>query len=278
MSRFFGALLGALLTVSVVQADSVTRAATPSLFIAPGSVQTLPQDPVPALGAIVPTRFVPTAPDIAANIETQSDINAFGFACGPVMSVTSKPGALLDIAISAPCKPDERVTINHAGLSFQVALSLTGAAQVMLPALAEKAVIDTIFEDQTRLTYQATVPDLNEYARFAIGWGQPHAQLVAQAPRHLPIAAFRLGEGEGQVQILSHHIDPEARAGVIRLSIHAQVTPENCNHSQQAHVVEAKPHDQALSYDLELVQPGCGRIGDNLVLKNILPDLKLAAN
>lgn len=276
MSRFFSALLGAFTAlITTAQAETVTRAPAPPLLVMPEIGQTSPT----SFGDLPAWPVAETAPPIAGRVAAQSDISAFGFPCTVKMDVAPKRGALLDIAISAPCKPYETVRILHAGLSFDVGLSLTGQAQVTMPAMAYSSEIDTIFEDQTRLSTPVVMPELAEYVRIAVGWDHLDARIEGDAPRFLPLDAYVLGDGPGRVlQILSHHLDPESRSGVIRLSVRSEVTAQNCKASQQAQVLQHFPGTPATRYSMELAKPGCHRIGDNLVLKNILPDMKLAAN
>lgn len=280
MSRFLGALLGAvLLHIGAVSAETVTRATAPPLLLVPPTIPAFPDMPVQSLAPMAPVNMADDPDPIKDALARQSDISAFGFACDQTMTLTPRPGGMLDLVISAPCKPGAMVEVRHAGLVFDVTLSNTGKQQVTVPALEFQARIDTVFADGGQLSAKAVVPELVDYARIAVGWDTAAATFRGTAPRGLQVEELTLGDANGRnVQILSYHIDPERRSGVIRLTVQKAVTAQNCASAQRADVVRHLPGQPVTRYGLRLAGPGCDRVGDNLVLNNILPDLKLAAN
>jgi len=280
MSRFLSALLGALLMYNgTVSADTVTRGTAPPLLIAPPVIPDLPDMPVQRLNSVVPVSLADDPEPIKGALARQSDISAFGFPCEQTLTLSPVSGGMLDVTISAPCKPGAVVEVRHAGLAFDVTLSNTGSYHTSVPALAHPARIDTVFPDQSEVSAMAEVPDNAEFARIAIGWDVAAATVQGSAPRGLQLAEVTLGDGMGRiVQVLSYHIDPERRSGVIRLSVQGAVTAQNCMTGQQAEVVRHLPGQPVTRYGLKIAGPGCDRVGDNLVLNNVLADLKLAAN
>ncbi len=215
-----------------------------------------------------------------ATVDAQADANAFGIPCAETLQVKPMQDALLSVTISAPCRPEEKVQVSYAAVVFDVSLSMTGEVTFEMPAMAYHAEIDSIFDDYSLVSTKVVAPELKDFVRVALAWdGVTKAQLKGEAPRHLPINVITLGDGSGRtVDVLSHHIDPDARSGVIRLSMVAAVTDQNCGVPRKGHVVQHMPEVPELRYDLVLAVAGCDRVGTNLELKNILQDLKLASN
>lgn len=222
----------------------------------------------------------PARPNLSTRVAEQADISAFGFACGAEVSVEGTKNAMIELSIKAPCKPDQIATVQYSDLSFDQALSMTGEAQLTLPALGDQDILRVTFEDGQSLQSHVKTPEIDAFARVAISWDGPvPPRLNGTAPRHLPIEITRLGDGSGRVlQVLSHHLDPDEKSGVIRLGMLTEVTSKNCGHTQAGKVVQQTPGLPQLRYALKLAAAGCDQIGRNLELKNILQDLKLASN
>lgn len=217
---------------------------------------------------------------IGASTDAQANISAFGVPCEINMQATPMPDAMFAVSIDAPCRPAENIAIHYAGLTFDVATTVMGRAGFDLPAMASSASLESFFDDGTQLSALLETPDLSEYARVAVAWTQAlDMRLVAHAPRHMPVKVYSLGLAEGRsIQILSHHQSPEARRAVIRLGVEAPITTQNCGQERHAKVRHLQPNMPPISYELMLAPTPCDRVGGNLELKNILQDLKLAAN
>lgn len=280
VSAIFGALVYSTTIFSGAWADSLAMA-----LPAP-----LPRiaAPLPDLPGLHPTMLEHpsgathrmTGAGVQDIVKEQADINAFGFPCTATMRVIPADNAMLNVTISVPCKPNHVVALTFEGLSIDLTLSMTGEARIEIPALAYENTIDVVIDKQTSLSATATTPDLGSFVRVALGWSDASSPtLGGKAPRHLPIDVTTLGDGTGRIaQVLSHHVDPEARKGVIRLGMTLPVTLKNCATAQSGHVVQYLPGLPQLRYGLTLAPAGCDQVGRNLELKNILQDLKLASN
>lgn len=281
MGRFPRAMLCALLSCS-----SMAWADTLPLAI-PAPIPTL-DFRLPSLPDMQPARFEPseaiaaqaTSSNHVTQIGAQADLSAFGIPCAKKVTVNSAADAMLDMRISAPCAPGQIVRVSYVGIGFDVTLSMTGEAETRIPAWAYQGEIDSVFEDGIALKSPVLVPSLSAFARVAVGWDHAgDAYIADKAPRHLPVNVITLGDGSGRVaQVVSHHIDPDAKPGVIRLSMIAPVTQENCDQPRMGHVMSHMPGQPSHRYDLTLAAAGCERVGTNLELNNILQDLKLASN
>ena len=282
MSKKLCTLLGAGLCViaTAVHADTVTLALPAPL---PAVEPELPHLPATTLSQKqIQHRALPdwSMTKLAASTARQADISAFGLPCEVTLHAEPLPDALFAVTLVAPCRPNASIAMHYAGLTFDVTTSITGHAGFKLPAMTISGTLESVFKDGTRLSTPLEAPDLAEYARVAVAWTQAFdMRLTANAPRHMPVRIYTLGKAEGRsVQILSHHQSPEARRAVIRLGVMAPITAQNCGQERHATVRHLQPDMPPISYELMLAPTSCNRVGGILELKNILRDLKLAAN
>lgn len=270
MIRAVSVLLGALFLISpALGQEVVSRSATPPLLIGRDVLPVLPDTNGVQFPHLQPIRTDVITQDHGRHIATQANISAFGFACTQSVQAEKQPGALAVLTISAPCHPNGTVQIKHASLSFQQTLSLTGEAHVTLPLLSQDAEIETVFPEKTVKT-ALRAPELSRFARVAVSWDKPGAQIDVRAPRHLPTERYLVGTADGpQLEIISHPLDPQTRSGVIRLS----VSRETCDQTMGEVLRVISGHREA-RYSLLLTEEAC-KLG-TARLKTILPDLKLA--
>lgn len=287
MSRF---LTSAALAVFFVfsgnaHGDTIAAALTPPRINAELPTPDLPETQArfEALGTPQAKRPAMSKQPIAEIVARQANISNFGTVCTPDMSVSVVPGAILDLTVSAPCLPSSDVSIEHGGLSFTVALSMTGDARLRVPAMDADAQIIATLSDGMSLFAQVYVPRVAKYARVALQWrGVDPGELIASAPSVLEGDLFRLGtsdtDGSGTLHVFSKLLDDVTASGVIRLSLRSDVTAQNCADGQSAKVRRMIPGEPVTAYDIAIKGPGCGAIGQSLELKNVLQDLKLGAN
>ncbi len=282
MSKSLCTLLGAGLCMFA----AVTKADTVALAV-PAPVPTIKADlpHLPAMPVLMQQSRYRTIPNwtptsVADRTKAQADISAFGVPCAVDLRAEPMPDAVFSITVNAPCKPDQNIAIQYAGLTFDTATGVTGRTTFNLPAMASKGTLVSVFSDGTSLSTQLEAPDLSEYARVAVAWADAlDMRLTANAPHHTPVSFYDLGEETGRtVQILSHHQSPDINRAVIRLGVAAPITAQNCGQERYAKVRHLQPNMPPISYDLMLAPTSCDRIGGNLELKNVLQDLKLAAN
>ncbi|CUH84304.1 hypothetical protein [Thalassovita mediterranea] len=219
-------------------------------------------------------------------------------ACDPVMELSAQPGAMVLVSIDAPCLPGARVTLHHNGLMFTHLTDAAGQLVVSAPALSESAVFIADLGNGDGAVGHVMVPDMVQYERAAAQWrGDLGISLHAYEfgatygeEGHVWAGALSTSAVDAQMVLLGDRDLPEsyraevytvpataAMAGQVQLSIEAEVTVANCDRDIQAEAIQWRAGGQLEVRELSLAVPGCDTVGDFLLLKNLLQDLKLAA-
>ncbi len=225
--------------------------------------------------------------------------------CEVVAKATPINGALVNVSLSAPCAPNERLTVHHNGMLFTETTDDTGELFFTVPALAEQAVFIMAFSNGDGAVAQANIDDISEYDRVVLQWrgemgfelharefgadyGQPGHVWSGALPDLDGLAAgtngliMRLGDtlaAEPLVaEVYSFPSGKAARTGLVDLSVEAEVTSNNCGLEIEAQSLEMMPGGVMKTHDLSLSVPDCDAIGNFLVLNNLVSDLKVASN
>ncbi|WP_136441970.1 translocase [Pacificoceanicola onchidii] len=224
--------------------------------------------------------------------------------CAISMEATTSAGAMVSLAVDAPCNANERVTIHHHGMMFTDVMAEDGSLNIAVPALTENALFIAAFSNGEGATASAEVTSLAFYDRVAVQWkGDTGLQLHARefaadyfttghvwAESSGDLAAAANGEG-GFLVRLGETNAPDAlmaevytfpsgtakKSGDILLSVEAEVTEVNCDAQVEAQTLDVRGGEALRVGDLTLEIPACDSVGDFLVLKNIVQDLKVAA-
>ena len=248
-----------------------------------------------------------------ALVQRVPDLKAPGSELAPValpeceIKATAKPiaGAMVSLTLSAPCAPNERLTIHHNGMMFTNTTDSHGFSELIAPALTEQAVFVLALANGDGAVVETTVYDLDQFDRIALQWqGRAGFQLHARefgadynAPGHVwagtepDVVALINGESGFLMQLGDIHA-PEpllaevytfqtgnaAQNGVVDLSVEAEVTAMNCGREIEAQSIEMNANGSLKTRDLVLAVPGCESIGGFLVLNNLVSDLKVAIN
>lgn len=277
--------------------------------ITPTSSAAIP--PLPSDKTLVPdlpktTVALSTVETVMPGVEAlpQGDV-AGGFDCTITMQADPIAGAMVRLALSAPCQGSERVTIHHHGLMFTQVTQPDGTLAAEVPALTESALFIASFGNGEGAVAQTQVTSLPFYDRVAVQWkGDSGLQLHARefsaeyfSEGHVwnasagDIARAARGEG-GFLTSLGHDTSPEAlrvevysypagttsRSGQITLTVEAEVTAQNCGRDIEAQTFERPAGGTLRVRDLTMAMPDCDTTGDFLVLKNLIQDLTIAAN
>ncbi|WGW04373.1 translocase [Tropicibacter oceani] len=240
----------------------------------------------------------------AAPMPQPADSAPTGLACESVMEAETTAGAMVEISVDSPCHAGERVTIHHQGMMFTDVMTPDGTLQVTVPALAETATFIAAFTNGEGATATAEVSSLPFYDRVAVQWKGPaglqlHAREFAAeyftqghvwAAEAGDLARAATGEGGflvrlGQddapqglmVEVYSFPTGTAKQAGDVLMSIEAEVTEANCNTQIEAQTLQLHNGSPLRVGDLTLEMPECDSLGDFLVLKNVVEDLKVAA-
>lgn len=226
------------------------------------------------------------------------------FDCNISLTAEPRAGAVVGLALSAPCFGDERVTIHHQGMMFTALTDADGQLSVDVPALSENALFVAAFDSGEGVTVRADVPALPFYDRVVLQWkGDAGLQLHARefgadyfTEGHVWAASAgdlgRTARGEGGfmtvlgdqdaanpllAEIYSFPIGTARMGGTVALSIEAEVTPANCGTKVEAQTLERHQSSLTRARELTLDMPDCDDASGFLVLKNLVEDLKIAA-
>lgn len=271
-------------------ASTVLAAATPEVTPAPPSAPVapvlLPTD-VPDTAAAVPA---PTAPVDPAPVVAD--------ACAATLDLIPEAEAMIGLSLVAPCNTDERVVLRHAGLAITGRTTATGSLFLSIPALQGDAEVSVLFADQSTVTAEIQMPELAGLRRFGVQWMADDAfQLQALekgagygTPGHISAANPRLAVtaatgalsllGDAAVdrpmlaQIYTYPTDSTVPVDVI---VEAEVTETTCNRDLIGETITSVG-GEAFITELTVATPACDAVGDILLLKNLVPDLKIAAN
>jgi hypothetical protein len=179
-----------------------------------------------------------------------------------------------------------------------------GTLRIELPALSEAATVMAEFDDGDGATATANISSLAFYDRVAVQWqGEAGLQLHAREygsayfePGHVWAASagdlgatargesgflVRLGREDSDEALLAEFYTfptgTAVRPGDVLLSVEAEVTGGNCDKTVAAQTLQRPAGGSLKVHDLDLAIPDCNRVGDFLVLKNLIQDLKIAA-
>jgi hypothetical protein len=247
----------------------------------------------------------PSLPAIQAPPETKAppSLAQPKLSCDVTAAARPMAAAMVELTLSAPCLPNERVTIHHNGMIFTETTSDNGALSLRVPALAKEAVFIAAFGNGEGAVAQARVEDLGDFQRAVLQWRgntgfQIHAREFGAAygeAGHLwhekpgSIAAAVLGESgvltrHGDMEaadpllaeVYTFPVDANERSGAIALSVEAEVTELNCGIEIEAQSLEIERDGSINTRNLTLPVPDCDARGSFLVLNNLLQDLKVA--
>ena len=226
-------------------------------------------------------------------------------ACDATVSATPAPFAQIELAIHAPCDPNQSILVTHSASRFTEAVNAEGALTLLVPALAENAQVTVRFEDDLEISASAFIADYHRYNRVVLQWaGQAGFELHAReldaeygslghvwhrastSPKDaltgkIDGTLIRLGKASSaQSRFADVHTRPAPiapRNGEPDISIELEVTSANCAQRVVAEVHEYGPVGRVSGHEVVLHVPGCEAVGDFLVLNNVLDDVKLAS-
>lgn len=209
----------------------------------------------------------------------------------PCMIRTSaKPqsGAAVRLQASATCLPESRVTVHHGGMLFTELTDADGTIDIVVPALAERAVFMLTFEGEQMAMAVTRVPDLAGHHRIVLQW-QGDAGL-ALAPRGSGTGLDPTGSGGQlvrlgnpaspmpmQAEVFSRRVTTQAEDIADGLGIEVQVTETNCGREIIAQSLRLDGGVGMTVQPLALTIPACDAVGDHLLLNILMEDQKIAA-
>ncbi|MEL6642831.1 MAG: hypothetical protein AAFQ79_02765 [Pseudomonadota bacterium] len=232
-------------------------------------------------------------------------LDRMGMDCRPRLSATAKPGAVAHLELTAPCDREARVDISHAGLAFAMTTDRTGALSIDVPVLANPAEFQVSLAGHDAIHAVVPVQNMRGHERVALQTSADqqlsiHALEFGASPGsvgHVSAASssgiapgtpgfggylVQLGDldvpGAPRAEIYSFPTGQFGRTGVVRLQIEAHVTDATCGNHVTANAFQTRRSGPLRHIDVSVAMPGCEAVGDILVLKNVLQDLRVALN
>ncbi len=222
--------------------------------------------------------------------------------CPVTLDILPQTSAMLSVTLIAPCQTDQRVVLRHGGLAITAKTSVTGSLFMDIPALETDAKVEMMFKDGATATAETQVPDLAQMQRFAVQWMdrdafQVHAfedgadynqpGHVSAVTPHLPKAGIPtaggyltvLGDATVTLPMLAEvYTFPTTKADPVDVDVvvEAAVTTTTCGRELLGETLTSHGGSVYVT-DLTLAMPECDAAGDILVLKNLVPDMTLAA-
>ena len=234
-----------------------------------------------------------------------ANLNAFGIPCDTSLEVTPMDEGQVALRLEANCITKERIVVWQDGLRFAARTSAVGVFEASIPAFRENTRFRVEFANGTSVEAGATVPGADAFDRVALLWsGTDNLSIHAfefgatrgeaghiHRTRPGPVARSS-GTESGRIQrfgdpdvdaplIAEVYSFPSGRAmksGVVRLMVEVEVTPFSCGKTLDAEAIQTEAEGGLRSVALALDMPGCEAVGDILVLKNVLRDLRIARN
>lgn len=279
------------------------------IFPAPESTAIEHRFPAPAAAAREVLRLPETAPlHIALPVfapdrppnDEEINLNGFGIACSTEHGVAPDLGGLIRLTVMSACDPGMRVDVTYAGLEFSGVTDAQGHLDLAIPVLSEEAEITYRIGAEAPVTALVAVPDASAYRRVALAWpsvadvalhalefgadpgSDGHVTHDRGATTEGHGRVVRLGSPEvadgGLVEIYSFPAGADAHGGTIRLTVSARVTEAVCGAPLELVSLYDAGDAAPLARRHSIPVPDCSDVGDILVLKNLLDDLKIAAN
>ena len=226
----------------------------------------------------------------AANQRPQSD------SCTPSLTLSASEGAMIDLALFAPCDPGERVVIRYSGLSFTALMGRDGQLSLSLPAFESQSFVAAYFEGSAIALATVAVPDVAETTRFAfqlpypvdfelraedggtihVGGSAAQGRITSGRIATLGSAAVKQPMMAQVYTVASSGPSPSHGLGPSALSVEVRITGQTCGRSFLAES-RLSQGGAVVARTLPVTVPVCGTSGDILVLKNLVPDPTLTA-
>ncbi|AHD02578.1 hypothetical protein [Leisingera methylohalidivorans] len=214
--------------------------------------------------------------------------------CQMTAAAEAAPIAMVRLSVEAACRPNERLTVHHSGMTFTASLDQSGRFSAQVPALAGTAVFIAETASGSGAVAVAEVDGLDAIERIVLQWtGNSGFEIHARefgAAYGSAGHVWRGAAGAGQVVRLGDDSQLAPRiaeiyslprttseSGTVSLTAEAEVTEYNCGRDISAQALQLLG-GQLTSRDLVMAMPDCDAKGSFLVLNNLVEDLKIATN
>ena len=255
----------------------------------------------PELSTKAPEPFISASLGHSSDIPLRESEGETNLVCGHTLSATAIDFAMVQLTLDAPCLINEQFTLHHNGLTISEVTNGQGIAEFTAPALEENAVFIAAFPNGEGSVATVKVPTFNEFDRAVVQWrgtsgiqlhafefgadygGEGHVSATTTLTRNQRLGGEVSRFGSDDLvdalvaEVYTFPTGATALSGDVILSVEVEVTPANCGRDIKAQSIQKKVDGSLQIQDLLLAVPNCNAIGDFLVLKNLLNDLKIAA-
>jgi hypothetical protein len=224
--------------------------------------------------------------------------------CAADLTGELRASAMVALTLTAPCLPHSRVTLHHTGMMFTILTDDRGVAKIDVPALSEKSVFLAMTEDGNGAALEIDVDTVELYDRtvvqsrgisgiglHALEYGADYdsdGHVWSGAPRAADVASageggfiLRLGDPTlANANIAEVYTFPSVTArsgGDVRINVEIDVTDANCGRVIEGETIQVSRGAQPKVSELNVTMPECEAVGDILLLKNLVNDLKIAS-
>jgi len=215
-------------------------------------------------------------------------------ACPVTLDLVGEPMAMIGVVLTAPCAPDTRVVLRHAGLAITARTSITGSLFLSLPALDMNGEVTASLKGEDDITGAVAMPALADLRRFGVQWQSDDAfQLHAfengaafGAPGHVSAAVLQgVAPGSGMMTLLGDatvtlpmlaEVYTYPASGMPEVVVEAAVTVRTCGRELLGETISSAA-GIATTMELTLATPDCTAIGDILMLNNLVADPTMVA-
>lgn len=260
---------------------------------------------MPEVSSLSAGSMIDASLDMRPETESPHGRSTPQMACDFEMTATPEAAAMVRLNLSAPCMPNERFTLHHNGMMLSEVTDATGSREFVVPALGETSVFIASFGNGDGAVATTETGALAFYDRAVLQWRgagglELHAlefgadydgdgHVWAGAARDLASAATgeggfitRLGDSSFEdafvAEVYTFPSGTIPRSGTVALSIEARVTAANCGREVEAQSIQTTAQGGLQTHALSLPMPDCDALGDFLLLKNVLNDLKVVSN
>lgn len=242
-----------------------------------------------------------TGVDRPIQVAPRLETSAVAANCPVSLSASARPGGEIALFVSSACRPNQAVTIGHAGLEFTERTSAGGSLSVTLPALTEFATVSTVFADGASEETSVTVRDAERVGRIAIVWSAPveldlHAfegsggsvanHVWEGAPRSYRETLTRGGGymltygdpsiiGGSRVEVYSLPATRVRENVTVEMNLGVGDASAICNDAIALRTVRTQTGTEAEVRRFNLKMPGCDTAAAGMVLENFTDALEI---
>ena len=240
---------------------------------------------------------VTEAAPVAETAPVQSSV------CEILLLAQPSSGANVQLEIFAGCKPEQMVTVTHAGLSFSVLTDSKGAASVNFPAMQSNAEVTVTFADRSSNIAELSVPGMDAVTRAGVSWrGGMDLDLNAieygaalgseghvspDSPRSYRTSRIKGGGYLVQLgdpslprgsfaEVYTLPVNRNQERGTIALSILIDDAAPVCGQTIEAKTSRTRDGRSAGVRNVRFAVPACGTVAGAIPLSGAIDDIRVA--